>query len=192
MSGGPLIEAALFLTRTLFSLYITVLLLRYLLQTAKADFHNPICQLLFKITQPLVGPLRRHIPSLGPVDSAMVLLLLALQVIELALLEALSGALPKAGALLVLAGAELLSLTTWVYVIALFAIALLSWIQPGGHNPNILLLHQLCGPILRPIRRVIPSLHGVDFSILGALVLLQLARILLVAPLEQLARALNH
>ncbi|MCG2634001.1 MAG: YggT family protein [Gammaproteobacteria bacterium] len=191
MTGAPLNDAGLFLIRTLFGLFIIALLLRFLLQIAKADFYHPVSQFLFKVTQPIVAPLRKRIPSIGAIDSSVVLLLVLLQTVELALIGFIGGGLPAPQTILLLALAELLTLTLWIYILTLFALAILSWIQPGSYNPGTQLLHQLSGPLLRPIRRLVPPFQGIDFSVLAALILLQLARILLVGPLRQLAFAVG-
>ena len=68
------IDAAEFLLRTAFDLIASALFLRFWMQWARVPFHNAFAQFVVKITQPVVGPLRRIIPSLGPVDSASLLL----------------------------------------------------------------------------------------------------------------------
>jgi len=63
-----------FLVTTLIDLYIMVLLLRIWMQWVHCDFYNPFSQFIVKITQPVIAPLRRIIPSLGPIDTASLLL----------------------------------------------------------------------------------------------------------------------
>ena len=75
--------AVLFLIQTLFDLFVTAILLRLLLQWVRADFYNPLCQFLVNITNPVIIPLRRIIPSIGRLDTASVVAMVALQAIEL-------------------------------------------------------------------------------------------------------------
>ncbi|VDZ57836.1 YGGT family [Serratia odorifera] len=75
-----------FLVKTVIDLYVMVLLLRIWMQWTRTDFYNPFSQFVVKITQPIVGPLRRIIPSLGPIDSASLLLAFLLMTIKYPLL----------------------------------------------------------------------------------------------------------
>jgi len=79
-----------FLINTLFDLYIMVVILRIWLQAARADFYNPFSQFIVKVTQPVVGPLRRMIPSLGSIDLATVLFAYLLCVLVLLIRAILS------------------------------------------------------------------------------------------------------
>ena len=76
---NPFQNAGIFLLNTIFGIYITLLLLRFLLQILRADFYNPVCQLLVKITNPLLTPLRRVIPGFFGIDFAAIVLLFILQ-----------------------------------------------------------------------------------------------------------------
>lgn len=170
-------EAFFFLISTLFNLYLMVVLLRLWLQSARADFYNPLSQFVVKATNPLLIPLRRIIPSIGKLDTASLLLALLVatgKVITMQLL--LSGGVSAGttlfGAIAVLIK-ESFSLLFWVVVIR----AILSWFSQG-HNPMEHLLHQLTEPLLNPIRRVIPPVGGLDLSVLVLLVGLQFLEIL--------------
>ena len=77
--NGSGTNAFTYLVGTLLDLYITAVLLRLLLQWVRADFYNPVCQFLVKVTNPLIVPLRRVIPSVGKLDTASVLLILMLE-----------------------------------------------------------------------------------------------------------------
>ena len=83
---ATLINIAVFLITTLFSMYMTAILLRFLFQWVKADFYNPICQFLIKVTNPLLIPFRRIIPGWFALDIASLVLLFIVQLLELGLL----------------------------------------------------------------------------------------------------------
>ncbi|MBK5073495.1 YggT family protein [Budviciaceae bacterium CWB-B4] len=153
-----------FLIVTVLDLYVSVLLLRVWMQWARADFYNPFSQFVVKITQPIIGPLRRVIPSIGPIDTASLLvayiLILLKYVVGLWLINQVLLFFPV---YLPLSLLELLTaagkLVFWVIIIR----ALMSWISQG-RNPVDQLLIQLTEPLLSPIRRLLPSMGGIDLS----------------------------
>ncbi|AKJ41183.1 YggT family protein [Pragia fontium] len=153
-----------YLIVTVLDLYVSVLLLRVWMQWAKADFYNPFSQFVVKITQPIVGPLRRVIPSIGPIDTTSVLIAYILILLKYVLgLWILNQVLLFFPVYLPLSLLELLTmagkLVFWVIIIR----ALMSWISQG-RNPVDQLLIQLTEPLLYPIRRLLPSMGGIDLS----------------------------
>jgi YggT family protein len=172
-------EIALFLIGTIFSIYISLVMIRFLLAIVRADFYNPISQTIVRFTNPPLVLLRRLIPPVGRIDSSAIVLMLILQLIELWLRTFIIGHAVPVTALFVLAIFELVKLTIWVYIIALILQALLSWINPGMYqmqNPMAAILHQLTAPIMKPIRNILPRTGMIDFSpmlaIIGLYVLL--------------------
>ncbi|MCL5499833.1 YggT family protein [Phytobacter palmae] len=140
--------------------YTMVLLLRIWMQWARCDFYNPFSQFIVKITQPIVGPLRRIIPAMGPIDSASLLIALLLCVVK----AFLNPYVSMDGVLIVLAAVLIViktlgSLIFWV----LLLMAIMSWVSQG-RSPVEYVLLQLTEPLLRPIRRLLPSMGGLDFS----------------------------
>jgi YggT family protein len=187
MSGATYLDnAGLFLVQTLFGLYILAVLLRFLLQWVRADFYNPLVQFLVKLTNPLLLPLRRLIPGFRSLDMAAVVLMLGLQVVELLVLAWLRGQGVNLPGLVVLAVAELLGLLLTVLFWAIIIQAVLSWFNPDFRQPVVRLLEQLTKPLLRPARRLLPPIAGLDLSPLLVLLVLQLCRMLLLAPLQDL------
>lgn len=176
-------NAGIYLIKTVFGLYIVALLLRILLQWVRADFYNPVVQFLVKITNPPLLPLRRMVPGLYGLDLAGVILILVLKLAQLALIFGLVGHLPSFGGLVVVAVAQLLDLLISVLFWAVIIGAVLSWVNPDPRQPLVILLYQLTEPILQPARNVIPPMGGLDLSPIAVLILLQLTRILLIAPL---------
>ncbi len=188
MNGGYVANAGTFLIDVIFGLYIGAVMLRLFLQWARADFYNPLSQAIVKVTNPVLRPLRRYIPAIGRVDTASVVLILALQMLNLWLSLALSGAVGAGiGGIAVMAVAELLSKALYIFMFALFIQVIASWVSPGAYNPALSLVDSITGPVLRPLRSVLPSLGGLDLSPMLALVGLQLAQMLLVAPIRDFA-----
>ncbi|MCC6303427.1 MAG: YggT family protein [Gammaproteobacteria bacterium] len=192
MDNPYLSTASAFLIDTVFGLYILLVLLRFLLQFARADFYNPICQFLVKATNPPLRPLRRVIPGLWKIDLASIVLLLALQMCALWLIDLAGGRSPSIAGLFVLSVAALLALTLNTFLIAILIQVVLSWVGPGTRNPLSSILYSLNEPLLGPARRILPSMPGIDFSPLLVLVALQLLKILIVGPLSDLGRALAY
>lgn len=170
----------IFLIDTLFSIYIAIMLLRFLLQQAGADFYNPISQFIVKATQPVVVIARRFIPSIGKIDTATLVLVILLIFIKLALLFSIAG-FPFNGVQLLLTGLhDLISLSFDIFIVAIFVQAILSWVNPDPYNPISSLLNSLTWPVLGPIRKQIPPIGGLDLSALIALIgLMFLKRLIL-------------
>lgn len=177
----------IFLIDTLVSLYILAVVLRFLLQWTRADFYNPISQFLVKITHPPLKFLRKFVPSIGKIDTSSIVLALALQMIADFSILMLKGVVVSIPALVILSFTQLVSLLINVFIFAVFARAILSWFDPGNYNPASSLLHNLTEPVLNLCRKVIPDLGGMDLSPLIALVALQLAKMMILPPLNELA-----
>lgn len=153
-------EALIFLIRTLFGVYIAIVLMRLFLQLVRADFYNPISQFVVKASNPLLVPLRRIIPGFKGVDVAAIVLAYLLSLLEVWLLSGF----------MFLSTTPLLALMFLVgSVFSLFSMlvlarVILSWVSPGSYNPGSALVHQLTEPVLAPIRRLLPELGGLDLS----------------------------
>jgi YggT family protein len=171
-----LLNLSQFLINTLFGIYILAVMLRFLLQWVKADFYNPMCQMLIKLTNPPLLPLRKVIPGWFGLDFAGVVLMLILQCIELALLSLLFH-YPINSWLVVIGVVKLMQLVLNLYFFAIILRALLSWFSPNPTHPNVILLYQLTEPALKPVRRLLPPISGIDLSPLLLLIVLQVASI---------------
>ncbi len=179
-------NALTFLISTFFGLYILAVLLRFLFQFFRADFHNPFSQFILKITTPALRPLRKIIPGVKGIDWPALVLLFILQLLLLIVLGLLKGHMLPIGNLIIISIASLIQLTIYVLMFALFISFILSWVAPGTYNYMTSLLNSLTEPLLAPIRKKLPPTGGIDFSLLIALVVLQLLLMLLVQPLMDL------
>ena len=142
-----------FLLSTVIELYTMVLLLRIWMQWAHCDFYNPFSQFVVKVTQPIIGPLRRVIPAMGPIDSASLLVAYILSFIKAIVLFKVVTFLP----IIWIAGLLILLKTIGLLM------AIMSWVSQG-RSPIEYVLIQLADPLLRPIRRLLPAMGGIDFS----------------------------
>lgn len=147
--------------------YMTIVLLRFLLQLARADFYNPISQFAVKATNPLLRPLRRVIPGWGGLDGAALVLAVLIQALALFLvLVAMNGGIPGINPLTLLVWAILnvLDLIVKIYFWSVIAVVVVSWIAPGSNHPAIQLVAQITEPVMRPVRNIMPSMGGLDLS----------------------------
>lgn len=174
MSGFT--EALIYIIQTLGSLYLLIVLLRFILQLVRADFYNPLSQFTLKATQPLLKPLRRIIPGLGGLDLASLVLAILVQLLLMVVIILVAGANPLAVGLqlLVWAVIAVTSLFLKIFFFAMIISVILSWVAPGSYNPGAQLVNQICEPLLAPFRRLIPNLGGLDISPIFAFIALNL------------------
>ena len=174
-------SAILYILDSLLTLALCVVLARLLLQWARADFRNPLCQAVVRLTNPLILPLRRILPPIGKIDTASVVAVLLVATVKIASLFALNDigmvTSPLLWARAVLT--EIARTLLWTYFYAIVLYALLSLVAPGGYSPLQSLLTTLCEPVLRPFRRILPVIAGLDLSPLWAGIAIQALLILL-------------
>ncbi len=186
LDGSYLTNPLAFLVQTVFGLYVVVVVVRFFLQLVRADFYNPLSQLVVKLTTPILRPLRRVIPGLWGLDIASIVLAWALTAAQLALMAWLLGIPLTAAAPLAWAVPELVALVLNVFLFAIIVQALLSWLSPGTYNPAAALLYSLTAPVLRPLQRVIPAVSGLDLTPMAAAIGIVLLKMLLLPPLNAL------
>lgn len=186
---NPLANAGQLLVHVIFGVATALFLLRLLLQRVHANFYNPVCQFLYKATHPVLGPLRRVVPSWRNLDLPALLVAWLLTALKLALLYALAGMGLGLGGLALMAVADLADLVLVIYIALVLVRVLLSFVRVERGNPVVPLVYQLTDPVLGPIQRLLPALGGLDFSPIVAWLGIMLLRILLVEPLRALALA---
>ncbi len=184
---------------TLFDLYVLIVLLRFMLQLMRADPHNSVSQFIIKSTTPPLRYLRRFIPSVLGQDASAIVLCLIVTYAKFILLRLLDtevvhinntiayiGGVGYLG-LLIYSIADLVSLFLSIFLIAILIQVILSWVNPGIYNPVIGLVNTLATPALRPIQKLIPPVGGIDLSPLFAILMIMVAKMLIIAPIMNLA-----
>jgi YggT family protein len=171
--------AFIYLVSTITDLYVTAILLRLLLQWVRADFYNSLSQFLIKVTNPVLVPARRIIPSIGKLDTASVVIMLLLELIQLVAISLLSKTEFGFQFLLLFALKKLLITLLITYLVLIIARVLVSWIAAQSRHPLIPLIYQLTEPVLKPFSKLLPPLGGVDLSPLFALIALRFLLLLL-------------
>lgn len=190
---NPLSQAIVYLLQVIFGLYLLAVMLRFLFQMVRADFYNPISQALVKVTNTPLIQIRRFIPGLWGIDMASVVLLIVIQGLELFLigLLQLGHALHPLG-LVVLSIASLMRMAIYIFMVALIVRIIMSWINPtGGYNPIMGLLTSLTEPMMRPARRMLPPISGIDLSPILIFVILNLTVILIINPMLTIGASLG-
>jgi YggT family protein len=174
-------NALYYIVDTLTSLYLGVLILRFIMQIVRANFRNPFAEAVLRLTNPLIMPLRRVLPPLGKIDTATVVAIILFAVFKELLLALLFGATvlsPLMWALIILR--KLVLAVLWLYVIMIFFYGIAGFLMQGGSSPIYEVLAYVCDPLLNRIRKIIPSIvAGLDLSFLWAIIALQALIILI-------------
>jgi YggT family protein len=185
---SPLMQSAVFLCDTLFSFYMIMVLLRILLQWVRADFYNPFCQTVLKMTNFFVIPLRRVIPAYYGIDCASVLLLLLLAFFKQGILILIeTGIWAHPMGLLLLGIADIFELIFYIYIFCVIVLVVVSWLNPVRSNPLIHIATQLVTPLLIRIQRVLPTMSGFDLSPMVLTIILILFNMLVVEGITHYA-----
>lgn len=181
---SPIKDVGMLLISSLGSIVLLIVMLRFILQLVRADFYNPISQFIVKFTSPILVPLRRIIPGYGGFDLASLLLAYFVQVLIIALIFWVTSqpSMPWVSFLL-WAPIGLLSLMLNIYFWGLIIIVVSSWIAPNSYNPALILINQIMEPAIRPIRRIMPDLGGIDLSPIILFLSIRMVEILVVTPI---------
>lgn len=171
------IHALVFIINTVLGLYAAAVLLRFLMQQVRADFYNPFAQAVMKLTNPLLLPLRRAIRPWNRIDLASLVLAVLLQLVNVVAVTWCANRLGYGLAysplfLLMWTVLKLIYILVNLYFFTILVEALSSWFAQG-RSPVDGMLRPLNAPLLRPVRRVLPPLSGLDFSPLVVLLILQ-------------------
>lgn len=162
---GSLATPLAFLVNTLLGLFTLAVMLRFLLQVMRADYYNPLSQLVIRVTDPILRPLHRIIPGWRGYDFAAVALMLILQMINVFLLSMIYGqGVPGPLALLIFGAVKLVTQLIMLYIFTILVQVVVSWLSPGNPNPMLTALWLLNRPLLTPARRILPSPGGIDLS----------------------------
>jgi len=183
---STLAEIAIYVIRTLGSLYLLLIMLRFLFQLVRADFYNPVSQTIAKATNPLLLPLRKVIPGFFGIDLASLILGLLVQALVIQIIAFLLG-YSFVGVFNLFAWAFVGILATFasIYFWGLIIVIIASWIAPFSHNPALVLVRQIVEPAMAPLRKIIPPLGVIDLSPIVAFMILSVINRYLIAAIAQ-------
>ena len=184
---GTFIQIGLFVVDTIATLYVGAILLRFMLQVARADFYNPLSQLIVKVTNPLLMPLRKVIPGVAGLDISSLVLAFLAQIVFIWLMVLIQGGAIGiyGGVLFVWALLKLGMLLLGIYMVSMFIVAIASFIAPQSSNFALSLMRQLIEPICAPARKLIPPMGGFDFSFMAVAMIIMILRMLVVGVAQQ-------
>lgn len=172
-----LASIAIYIISTLGTLYVSLVLIRFLAQLVRADYYNPVSKALVKFTNPLLVPLRKIIPGIMGIDFAALVLAILLQAALLQSVYLLGGiGLVNPFMLVLWAIVALLSLLAGMYFWGLIIIMIASWVAQGSNNPALGLLQQIVAPVLAPFRKILPPFGVLDLSPILLFMLLNITR----------------
>lgn len=175
---GEILE---FLIRSIGGIFLWAVLLRFLLQLARADFYNPISQTLVRVTNPLVKPLRRIVPGFFGIDLASLVLAILVKLLMILTLFVIQRGSTDFDVLLAvpyaLLGVAIAILN--IYFLTMIASIILSWVAMGSYNPAVVLIQQIAEPVMAPFRRLLPPMGGLDLSPILAFLAINVVKILL-------------
>jgi YggT family protein len=164
-------QIGVFLVDAVASFFVFVLLARFHFQWLRVPFRNPVGEFVLATTSFMVLPVRRVIPGLAGLDLATLLLAWLVQSLSLWLQAQIIGNEPALLNVALAALVDLLRYSVYILVFAVIVQAVLSWVNP--YTPVAPAFDTITRPFLRPLRRFIPPLGGVDLTPLILLVILQ-------------------
>ena len=178
-------QIGLLLVNAIAGFFIFVVLLRFLLQAMRADFYNPISQFIVKASNPMLVPARKLIPGFGGYDIAAIAVLLVLELVAMTLSLLIMGwPLPIVNMLL-WAALGMVGLFLKLFFWGLLITVVVSWIAPNSDNPAVDLLRQIIEPAMKPIRKLMPDMGGMDISPIIAFLLINVFEIMLITMARQ-------
>jgi len=195
---NPALSAIGFILGILFNLYATIVAVRFVMQWLRADYRNPFSQTIVSLTNPVLVPLRRIIPSIRQYDTASLVLCFAVLFLKLLIFKVLGlGSVATMGSVLDPSNASIATLVIIglldvihqlfnVFIFALILQAILSWIPQGANHPILDLLRPITAPVLRPLRNILPPIGGLDLSVFFAIIGLFAIRIFLLGSLQNI------
>ena len=184
-----LLNALAWLIELAFDAVATLFIVRLLAEASRADFNNPLSQFIYRVTNPVLAPIRRVLHNWRRINLAALLLAWLVMLLKRLILFALAGLAPKPAGLLVWSIADLLDFVLMFYVVLLFAWSLLSMLSVDRRQPLLRLAGSIVEPVLRPLRGKL-IFGQLDFAPMAVMILLVLARILIAAPLFDLGARL--
>ena len=179
--------AGVYLIQTFFGIYFILIMVRFLMQVARVDFYNPLCQGIVKVTDPAIKPLRRVLPTVRGVDFATLTVAFIVQLIAVVLVMLIVGGYPFLPEYIAWVFLGMFSIIFDIYFFALLVMVISSWIAPYSNHPALSLINQLTEPLCKPARKLLPPMGGIDFSIILVFVFISLIdHFLVIQPMAKM------
>ena len=177
------------IVQPLFSLAMLLIALRFLAQLCGVSGYNPISMTLRRVTNVIVLPLTRLLPSGSRFSLGALLALIMTQVVFIALMFVLVGQLDAFNILQALIWSTLGAAGLLVSVIfySVIAMIIVSFLAPQSSHPAVEFVWELTKPVMAPLRQVLPPIGGLDFSPIILFIALNVIRV----SLEHMAVAVG-
>jgi len=172
-----LAQIGIYLVEALFGFFVFMLLARFHFQWLRVSFRNQIGEFVIATTNWLVMPTRRFIPGLAGLDLPTLLLAWVLQTLCVWIVVAMRGVDAALIDVILRAALDLLRYSLYILVFAIIVQVVISWVNP--YAPMAPVFNAVTAPFLRPLRRFIPPLAGVDLTPLVLLIVIQIVLIVL-------------
>jgi YggT family protein len=178
---NALVSSAALLVNALGGLYLLAVLLRFLLQIARADFYNPVSQSVIRVTNPVVKLFRNFVPGYKGFDFSTLILALILEIILTTALIYLYGfQMPGITTIITWSVVGVVSFIINIYYWAIIASIIMSFVMmfsgTMSPHPALRLVWQLTEPVMAPVRKIIPPMGGLDFSPIFIFIAINLLR----------------
>jgi len=177
-------NATTYLTENLLGIALYIVLIRFWMQWVRANFRNPVGQFIITVTNPVIIPLRRLLPSIGSIDTATVVFAFSLAVFKTFVLVSIAGGFVPIVKLLVYSFGEIVKDSIYIFMGAIFIQIIASWVNPYSNHPILEIARSIAEPLMAPARRIIPAIAGIDLSPILVFIFLNLSLQLIVAPLQ--------
>lgn len=182
------INPAIFLIITIISFIQFFFILRFLCEIMRVSYNNQITQLIVKFTDPILVPLRIIPLYFGRVDLIIIIVIVLITALKIYLNPNFSSFEYSINALFIAAVAFAIKEVTDIIFYAVIIGAIGTWFMAYNSHPIFILIDEICEPLYRPIRKIIPSTSGIDFSPIILLVALNLLQMIILPPIFNLTR----
>jgi YggT family protein len=181
-------NALIFLLQAILGLMVLLFLLRFYFQLTKVSFQQQAAQIIVTLTNFAVKPVRRIVPSVKQIDlSTLLLAYLTQLILTFATLWLKGFPLLIAGShvwltLLLIALLGIINMSISIFMYAVLIQAVLSWVNP--YTPIAPVLDKLTYPVLKTLRKFIPTAGNIDLSPLVFIIAAQLLLTTILIPIE--------
>ena len=177
--NSALTDIGMTIVQPLFSLAMFLIAVRFLAQLCGVSVYNPISMTLRRVTNVIVLPLSRLLPSGNRFSPGALVALILIQVVFIGLMFTLEGRLDAFNVLqaLIWAAIGCASLLTNIIFYSVVAMIVVSFLAPQSSNPAVEFIWELTEPVMAPLRRILPPMGGLDFSPIILFIALNVIRV---------------
>ena len=177
--NSALIDIGMTIVQPLFSLAMFLIAVRFLAQLCGVSGYNPISMTLRRVTNVIVLPLSRLLPSGNRFSPGALVALILIQVVFIGLMFTLEGRLDAFNVLqaLIWAAIGCASLLINIIFYSVIAMIVVSFLAPQSSNPAVEFIWELTEPVMAPLRRILPPMGGLDFSPIILFIALNVIRV---------------